>query len=353
MPARHFHDVPFDESTLAKLRLYELYAQAWLPVFLSSPQPRWREIHLFDFFAGPGKDSVGIDGSPLRLLRQLKTFQSLPGWNVVDISVHFFDADPQKVDSLKETIAKSGLQMPRVGLHIEPLKFSDAFLQSAHILANRDAAKLVFIDQFGVDKVTDGVFQQLVKSPTCDFIFFLSSSILHRFREHPAIKQKITRPDDYFDVHRAALNYYRDLLPEPRDYYLAPFSMKKGSNIYGLIFGSGHPRGMDKFLEVAWKEDSIHGEANFDIDRENATSQQPLLFQVSKLSTFEAELEGLILNGTVRNEADVVRVCFDHGVRRQHAQPVLDELKKDGRIEISFRVPQISKLSDPRLIKVR
>jgi hypothetical protein len=82
-----------------------------------------------------------------------------------------------------------------------------------------------------------------VTSPTCDFLFFLSSSTLHRFRDDPAIKQKITRPDDYYQVHQVALDYYRGFLPNAADYFLAPFSIKKGSNIYGLIFGSAHPFG--------------------------------------------------------------------------------------------------------------
>ena len=34
---------------------------------------------------------------------------------------------------------------------------------------------------------------------------------------------------------------------------------------------------MDKFLEVAWKQDEIHGEADFDIDRENMVPSSPML----------------------------------------------------------------------------
>jgi hypothetical protein len=50
-----FHDKPFDEATLTKLHLFEMYAREWLPVFLSR---RIRaDVHLFDFFAGPGPDN--------------------------------------------------------------------------------------------------------------------------------------------------------------------------------------------------------------------------------------------------------------------------------------------------------
>jgi hypothetical protein len=35
MPADDFHGKPFDEGTLTKLQIFELYTRGWLPVFLS------------------------------------------------------------------------------------------------------------------------------------------------------------------------------------------------------------------------------------------------------------------------------------------------------------------------------
>jgi three-Cys-motif partner protein len=79
MAASDFHTRAFDEGTLTKLRIFELYAREWLPVFLAPAKPPRNEIHLFDFFAGPGTDSAGEMGSPLRLLSQLKEYQGLAG----------------------------------------------------------------------------------------------------------------------------------------------------------------------------------------------------------------------------------------------------------------------------------
>jgi len=354
MAAGNFHTKPFDEGTLTKLRIFELYAREWLPVFLAPARPPRRELHLFDFFAGPGLDPTGQLGSPLRLLTQLQEYQRLAGWPQVQVHVHFFDASPGKVRELSENVQARGLRLPNVHLDVRTLKFHEALDVCAAILANRQAAKLVFIDQCGVDQVTPEVFRQLVDSPTCDFLFFLSSSTLHRFRDHPAIKQKITRPDDYYQVHRAALDFYRTFLPQPSEYYLAPFSIRKGANIYGLIFGSAHPLGMDKFLQVAWKADEINGEADFDINRENIQPGEGLLpldeFRPSKVTAFERALEHLLRNGRLKTELDVVQVCFGHGVKRQHAETVLMKLKKEGVIKADFRVPQIGQLDSPRLI---
>jgi hypothetical protein len=236
-------------------------------------------------------------------------------------------------------------------VEVERLDFLDALSRSKATLENRRAAKLVLIDQFGVDSVTADVFRTLVKAPTCDFLFFLSSATLSRFRDHPAIKQKIVRPRDPYHVHRAALDYYRGLLDPEVEYYLAPFSIKK-RNIYGLIFGSAHARGMDKFLQVAWKEDEVNGEANFDIERDNLLPDQRTLFAPTKLTAFERDLEREIRSGRVADEADVVSICFRHGVLRSHAKPVLTALKKHGVVDLDFSVPDIKNLPDPRPVRL-
>lgn len=74
-----FHEKPFDEGTLTKLHILELYARAWLPVFLAREVPPFPEIHIFDFFAGPGADPIGQLGSPLRLLNQLNSARGRGG----------------------------------------------------------------------------------------------------------------------------------------------------------------------------------------------------------------------------------------------------------------------------------
>jgi len=344
-----FHEKPFDEGTLTKLEIFELFAREWLPVFLANERPIRSELHIFDFFAGPGADSIGQLGSPLRLIRQLRAVPEFPAAGKVKVRAHFYDADNAKVHRLRERV-RNEASLDNVDIEIECLEFHDALNRNATILQNREAAKLLLIDQYGVEHVTDAVFRELTRTPTCDFLFFLSSWTLHRFRDHPAIRQKITRPDDHYHVHRAALDYYRTLLPSNTRYFLAPFSIKKESGIYGIIFGSAHPRGMDKFLQVAWKKDQFSGEADFDINRENIVANQPKLdfAPPTKLWAFERDLEELIRAKALRTEYDVIQVCFRHGVKRQHAEPVIKRLKAEGVLKINWRVPDIGRIDAPR-----
>lgn len=178
---------------------------------------------------------------------------------------------------------------------------------------------------------------------------------MQRFREHPAIKHKIKPADDFNQVHHAVLEYYRELLPVGKRYYLAPFSIKKGSNTYGIVFGSAHPLGMDKFLSVAWNKDRLNGNANFDINRDSIKPTEMLLdlgeiTQPKKVNVFEQALESALRQKQLVDEIGVMELCFRHGVTRQHASPILTRLKKEGVIDLSFTTPSVDNLRKPRPI---
>jgi hypothetical protein len=68
MPAKNHHEAPFSQETLAKLEIFEDYAQAWIPTFVMQGEA----ICIFDFFAGLGKDVNGIYGSPIRILEKIR-----------------------------------------------------------------------------------------------------------------------------------------------------------------------------------------------------------------------------------------------------------------------------------------
>jgi three-Cys-motif partner protein len=347
-----FHEKAFDQGTLAKLRLFELYTRAWLPVFLSQADAEWTSVHVFDFFSGPGCDGRGEAGSPLRILRQLKDFETLPGWNRSRVHAHFFDDDSDKVDRLRGVVSEFGVSS-RLELDIRHIDFNAALDEYDSILRDRRQAKLLFVDQFGVRAVTDPVFERMVSYPTSDFIFFLPSSYLYRFFGHPSLELKVDRAENYYEVHKKAFEHFREKLPDPESYYLAPFSLKKRSNIYGIIFGSAHPKGMDKFMEVAWKQDEINGAANFDINRDSISPTQPYFalqeFRPTKVTEFDRELEAAVRDGRLEDELQVVKFCFSHGMRRKHAEPVLKKLKQAGVISPNFRVPNYVKRPPRRL----
>jgi three-Cys-motif partner protein len=356
MPTSDFHKKPFDEGTLTKLSIFELYTQEWVPVFVSQPQPKFEEVHIFDFFSGPGTDSNGVYGSPLRIIDQLRRYhrKGMAGWVKARIVVYLSDEDKQKIEQLKSILEQPEWKIPGVQVDCRPMTFREALKAHNVQLSNPRIAKLLIIDQCGVDEVSDDVFKKLIQFPTTDFIFFLSSSTLNRFRDHPAIKQKIQRPGDSYHVHREAFKYYQNLIPDGDQVFLGQFSIKKRGNIYGLIFGSRHPLGIHKFLQVAWANDEIAGEANFDIEREKLSRSEMVLpfdlMRPNKIREFESDLETALRNGKMKTEADVVRFCIESGMTSRHSTTVLKRLKAEGVIQIDFQVPDVRQLKSPRPI---
>lgn len=344
----------FDEGTLKKLEIVRHYAREWLPVFLAAQSPFVKRVCVFEFFAGPGHDSEGRPGSPLILLEELRDCTRNPGSGVA-VEVHLSDRKRENIERLRRVISERGFTLPPRST-VEVLDFEDAFERARPMLLDDRSAKLVLMDQFGVASITREVFLQLVESPRCDFLFFISSSTLHRFREHPAIKHKLGPVSDYHWIHRHVLDYYRGFLPAGVEYYLAPFSFKKGANIYGLVFGSGHPLGIDKFLRIAWSQDETTGEADFDIDREGIRDATSLFLpfvdnRASKVRAFEDELEAAFRARSLRNEVDVLELCFDAGFRGCHVEGTIKRLKREGLIRCSFRVPQVTRWRRPRPIE--
>jgi hypothetical protein len=152
--------------------------------------------------------------------------------------------------------------------------FKDVFYNDSsfvNILKNSNYAKFILLDQYGFSQVDEDVFLKLVEAPKTDFIFFISSSFIRRFKEHPAVQKYFdteripcdeTKPRD---CHRQIADYYQGLF-KGKNYYLHNFTIKNGANYWGLIFGTNHSLGMEKFLKVCWNKDRLSGEANFNIN---------------------------------------------------------------------------------------
>lgn len=337
--ARDLHREPFKDSTLAKLTLFRNHLVAWLAVFVSSGSMPRKKIRIFDFFCGPGMDANGQKGSPLLILEALKEIepQIRAGHHPVD--VYFNDVEADKVDDLKQNIADAGLDAGPYQLHFFRKDFFAVFDQLYPEMT--DSANLLLLDQNGFRFFSPEVFRQIRRLKQADTLVFMSSSYVRRFKEQPEINQYLeahkifvdTTP--YYQVHRAMLDYYRGLIPKDEEYLLAPFSIKSGSNIYGIIFGTQNYLGLFKFLEAAWRMDEKTGEADFDIDQENISPDQGMFFGMDKpkkVHLFEAKLETEILAGNLPDTAAIIEFTLRQGFLARHARPTLKKLLKAGQI---------------------
>ncbi|MCB2208562.1 MAG: three-Cys-motif partner protein TcmP [Bacteroidetes bacterium] len=339
---KKFHNVPYSEETLIKLGIFRDYLRSWLPVFLSGKEIYWNKINIVDFFAGQGSDVNNVSGSPLIIFEELAPYLEVIKQKHIKVSIILNEKDEELYELLNQNIKRyrnnSGFEIVT-----KNQDFHKSFSEYYNLFAHPNSANLLFLDQFGIKEIDQVTFNHLIKLRHTDFLFFISSSIVNRFVEEDSINKHIpvNKSDigslGYNYIHRVVYNSYKRQLSKSA-YYLAPFSIKKGANIYGLIFGSHHPLGMEKFLNTAWKYDKLRGEANFDITKENIQSEQLDLFtgmpkKAKKVELFEKNLEAKILSGEIKTNRDIYLYTLKSGLILKRARIVLRELYKEKKIQ--------------------
>ena len=360
-----FHAKPFDEATFQKLEIFNSYLQQWLPVFVSQESKLTynRTINIFDFFCGPGEDLNGNLGSPILAIQTCLKFADVLRASGKVVNLYFNDVKPENIAELQKRV-ESVLLPPEIRVHLSVGEFQYFFRNSEEIM--RGAANLLFIDQCGIKEVSESLFVQLTEMRTTDFLMFIASSFVRRFKSHEAFRKYLDTSNlkvsvSYSDSHRDIAEFYRSYVNPSKEYYITPFSLKKGPSINGLIFGSSSPRGIEKFLKIIWGIDPQRGEANFDIDGDGIpeAGQNLRLFEsndkTKKVEAFEAELRVKILDGSLPQDRDVRLYSLRAGfVATIHAKPVLKKLKDEGLIEIAGQIRLgLECLKEPRKITIK
>jgi hypothetical protein len=170
----------------------------------------------------------------------------------------------------------------------------------------------------------------LTRAETTDFIFFTASSFKWRFGELLAPEIKFPDNVSYLEVHRVLADKYREWAPN--NVFIGHFSIKKESNIYGLVFGCHHWRGMQKFLEIAWKLDADCGEADYAMESDTAQGVMDFDkgttgFKKRKVELFEEKLADLINSGALATDKAVFLYCLVNGFLPRVAKDVYIRLR--------------------------
>lgn len=353
MASKDIFDEPFDEGTLTKLEIFEKYFEEWLPTFIMSSFSK--PIQVFDLFAGSGYDNIGQEGSPIRILNIINKFRNYLVIQKKKVSLFLNDINTEKISILKSNVENKIKELSLnslIELYIENTSFRECLRICVKQLKN--GCNLIFIDQNGFKEVTEEVFQYLIKLDTTEFIFFISSSYIHRFAELPEV-QKV-HPKFDFDkirnatrkkVHNVICDEFEKYVPENiSNYGLFPFSIIKSDNInvYGLVFVSKHLRGADKFLDTVWRKNPINGTANFDID-DDLTKSQLHLFDgkiPNKIEKFQYDLRERILKGEINNNQDAYIFTINQGHIHQHADEEIRKMKREKLIDYESKTPLVN-----------
>lgn len=359
MAKKDINKQPFPEATMLKLDIFRRCFREWFPVFVHHPSIK--QIFIYDMFAGSGADSEGNPGSPIILLEEAIGNENQHcialSKNNKYVAFGFNEKEKEKKDLLDKTKDKF-LQDCASKCSLEKCVFSNAIFcrdssfeeimkneQFGRILENKSYAKFVLLDQYGFSQITKDVFLKLVTSPLTDFIFFISSSFIKRFRDMEAVKAYIdTNKLDFEErkpkeCHRIIADYFRNLIPANKEYYIHHFTIQKGTNYYGLIFGTSHTLGMEKFVKVCWMEDENSGESNCNID--NDYEKGSLFYDptnTAKKLRIKEELSLLILNGKIESNVDGLKWSLSRGCEPKIFVEVISSLIKQKRIAIQGKL---------------
>lgn len=189
--AKDLHNKPFDEGTKAKLAIFQDYLKEWLPVFIAKRDIYWKNINIYDFFAGPGSDMMGIKGTPLLILDELETYLKTIAEKQLNVNLYFNEFDENKCEELRQKVGNYNLDNKPYNIEFDSLDFKEAFNKKGLSMAKANVANLVFLDQNGIRHISEEVFKYLIDIKRTDFLFFISSSTIKRFCEHPNIIQHI------------------------------------------------------------------------------------------------------------------------------------------------------------------
>ena len=348
MSNKNLHDKPFDESTIAKLEIFEDYAQAWIPTFVMQ---NVSTICIFDFFAGTGYDKNGVAGSPIRILQKIKE-QVIPIFQrKVKVIVYLNEFDGKKFELLKKACADYFEENAHIGRAVEIKFFNEDFENLfPKLLPNiKEFPSLVYLDQNGIKFLSDKYLSELEKIKQADFLYFAAASYLWRFGESKEFKSHLdidtieVKKHPYKFVHRSIIKQLKGKLPANTKLKLYPFSIKKGANIYGIIFGASHIRAVDKFLTIAWKRNETNGEANFDIDDDEIKKQGELFGEpLTKIEAFQKNVRNKILTKEITNNFQLFDFTLEEGHIGKHAAEALQKMKKKAEVSFEGKSPLVT-----------
>ena len=349
--AKNFHNKPFDKSTKLKLRIFGECFRAWLPVFIHDKFTE--QLFIFDFFAGSGMDSEGIFGSSLILLEEAKgEVRKYCASASKKITFFFNEHNKNNISELKKNVSncietclkQNQCKKCVYDYEIKRSDFKTVFNaeKTQEILQNKNFGKFVLLDQYGFKEIDKEIFLNLVKSPKTDFIFFISSSFIKRFQQHAYTKKHIDTEQLNFDesqpkeCHRIIAQYFKSLIPIDQEYYLHHFTIQKENkgNYYGLIFGTNHTFGMEKFLKVCWSKDPFSGESNCNIDDD--FEKNSLFYKKSsshKIGRVKEEIKDTILSGEICDNISGFKYTMQKGCEPSLFIKVVKSLESEEKIK--------------------
>lgn len=289
---------PCAEHTGAKHDIYRHYLGKWFPILLAYSNA-YPSVTYAEGFAGPGIYSGGQPGSPVIAIRAL--VENVPPTKGVARFV-FIDDDQRCVDMLRETLQQAFPDRPRSTVAMPVTMGKGTCADDLEAALDRIGAwgQPIFanLDSWGNAPVPFRLLKRLAANVSTEVIVTLLPQHFVRFVSNlgeagddvfggdPRWREVVNLPPAAKSRH--ILTCYRQALQAAGFPYLLDFELipRNGQPLY-LVFGTGHPLGVQKMKASLWEVDRAQGVGFRDPRDEQAETlfaiDEPLLGPLTRL----------------------------------------------------------------------
>jgi three-Cys-motif partner protein len=264
-------------ATAAKHQLYKRYLDAWWPILLQ-PSPRDGRLRprvtYLDAFAGPGRYQNGEEGSPVFALGRLLGHDAISRMHLSRERVRllFMEKDSGRYEFLREELERCF--GPLDALPVWPQACQDEAADAGSVLTASGAwgyPVLAVFDSWGNVNVPFDLIRQIGRNPASEVIVTFGPNWFNRRkglepeqfeivfggRQYWEPAGREMRPDERW---RAWLATYKDALRRAGFRFQLQFQIvpRTGQPLY-LVYGTGHPKGVEVMKDAMWDVDGNNG----------------------------------------------------------------------------------------------
>ncbi len=254
-----------DPHTAKKHDILRRYFEAWLPIMAS-----WNgRVVYIDGFAGPGRYSMGEDGSPVVILKAARDHTYPMKAELVCI---FVENDLERCRHLKSVLDELAPTLPnRIKWAVVHGRFDEHLTKTLNLIEAQKknlAPAFVFIDPFGFSHTPFKTVSKVLGNSRCEVLVNFMYEEINRFL---SVEKHSHDYDELFGTTewRAVANlsgatqrkkaihdiYLKQL--KTTALYVHSFEMlnKGNSTDYFLFFATNSLKGLEKMKEAMWKVD--------------------------------------------------------------------------------------------------
>ncbi|WP_431908919.1 three-Cys-motif partner protein TcmP [Amycolatopsis thermoflava] len=333
------------EHTGAKHDIYRRYLKRWFPILLAGSNA-YPSATYAEGFAGPGVYSDGEPGSPIIAMQAL--LDEVSSEKPV-VRFLFIDDDPRCVAMLKERFREVFPERPRPS-ETTPMKFVEGKCGEKlepwlHRIEAWGQPILAVLDSWGNAPISYRLLRRLADNPASEvivtfgpqsfirFVSTLGEGADEVFGGDPSWRE-IETMSTGAAKRQHVLTCYRRTLERAGFQYLLDFELidSRGESLY-LVFGTNHPRGVQKMKDSLWEVDRVYG-VGF---RDPRDAQSEALFdltdpQLAPLSRLLLEKIRLASPGGIRVHELREFALFETVFRQEHVIRALEPLRDRGAI---------------------